>query len=170
MPTLVATVGGASSNAYITVADADTYFDERLGRTAWSGESTDQKERALIQATRRLDQEKYEGTKNATAQALKWPRLWATDDDGDEWDGDEIPTIVKHATCELALSYLKAEDEGKVPLLASGLEGFDSAKVGPIEFKRDQSFKAGELPDNVLRLLRPVLITPDNIVRLGTTY
>lgn len=170
MPTLVATAGGASSNSYVTVSDADTYFDERLGRSAWTGKSTDDKERGLIQATRRLDQEKFEGIKNTEGQALKWPRYNATDDDGDEFDEATIPQIIKDATCEVALDLLIASDDGDVPLTDTGLEEYRSAKIGPLEMERLPGFDAGQLPANVMRLLRPVLITPSNTVRMGTAY
>jgi hypothetical protein len=170
MPTLIATVQGTTSNSYITVADADTYFDERIGSSAWTGEDADDKARALIQATRRIDQEKYQGTKVTEGQALKWPRFWATDDDGEEFAEDAIPVIVRQATCELALQYLTDDDSGTVPLLDTGLEQFDTAKVGSLDMSRDPSFKAGQLPANVRRLLRPVLETASNTVRMGTSY
>ena len=70
MPSLDATVGGASSNSYVSVATADTYFDERVGASAWTAETTDEKERALIQGTRRLDQEKYQGIKVSEGHSL----------------------------------------------------------------------------------------------------
>jgi hypothetical protein len=35
-PVLVATLAGANSNSYITVADATTYFDNRLDAADWT--------------------------------------------------------------------------------------------------------------------------------------
>ena len=164
MPTLDATVGGASANSYVSVATADTYFNERLRSSAWTTEDTDDKERALISAARRLDQESFDGEKANTAQALKWPRLWSTDDEGTEYAGDAIPVIVQQACMELALSYLVKDDEGTDALADTGLEQFDAARVGPLSFERDQSFKSGQLPENVRRLLGPVLTTAGHSV------
>lgn len=161
---LVSTVGATNANAYASVAAGDTYFAERLQSSAWTGSGTSDKEAALIMATYRLDQETYQGEKVNTAQSLKWPRLWATDDDGNEFAGDAIPTIVQHACFELALAYLVADDDASDPLRDTGLEQFDAATIGPMDFKRDQSFKAGQLPANVRRLLRPVLETAGNSV------
>ena len=122
-----ATAGNASANSYITVAEADTYFDERLNVSSWTSAGTDDKERALIAATRRIDQEQYEGEKVASGQSLKWPRYFATDEDGNEYATDAIPTLVEHATCELALKLL---NDGAVdPLMDTGLEEFKSANV-----------------------------------------
>lgn len=166
MPTVVATAGFASANSYITVADATTYFDERLRVSAWSNEDADDKGRALIMATRRLDQEEYAGEKSDTAQALKWPRMWAVDDDGNEYAGDAIPEMIEHATCELALLYLAKDDDGTDEWRDTGLEQFDAARVGSLNFTRDQSFKAGQLPQHIRRLLRPVIVTAGNSVAI----
>lgn len=160
MPTIDATVGGASANSYSEVADADTYFDERLQVSNWTGESdTDVKERALIMATRRIDAFDFEGVKVTTTQALKWPRIDAFDEDGEEYDTDAIPTVVLYATYELALAYLNDAAGSTDPLAPTGLEQFDRAKVGPLEVDINHARRAGSVPDHVLRLLAPVLRT-----------
>lgn len=157
MPTLTATVGGASSNSYVATADGDTYFDERLNASAWTDADADDKERAVIMATRRLDQEDYRGEKNTTGQALKWPRIAAFDEDGEEYASDAIPEFLKQATYELALRFL---NDGTTDTLAdTGLEQFKTAKVGPLEVEINHAQRAGELPENVHRLIRHVLMT-----------
>ncbi len=165
---LDATVGGASSDSYISVANADTYFgtDSRLRATAWTGETTAQKEAALKMATRRLDREKYQGLKVDSGQALKWPRQWAIDDDGEEYATDAIPGIITDATCELALQYLIDDDDGEVPQLDTGLEEFDEAEIGPMRVKRRKSYRADQLPAHIKGMLRTVLETPGRSVRL----
>ncbi len=159
MPTLDATVGGASANSYASVADADTYFTERLQATGWTGEDTDDKERALIMATRRIDQEQFQGAKNSSGQALKWPRVAATDDDGEEYGTSTIATPVLHATYELALRLLNDDDDSVDTFADTGLEEFTMARAGPLDVERNRNFRAGQLPANVRRLLRPVLET-----------
>ncbi len=169
MPSIDSTVGGASSNSYATVSDADTYFNERVGGTEWAG-STDQKERALITATRRLDQESYEGLKVSEGQALKWPRYWADNEDGTEYAENAIPTIVKYACYELALQYEIDRGDSKTPLLDTGLEEYTEAEVGSLKMTRNRSFSAGQLPATVQRLLRPVITTAGNSRRVGAAY
>lgn len=160
MATIVATAGSATANSYATTDDADTYFDERLQSSAWTGETdADVQKRALIEATRRIDQETFEGERSTTGQALKWPRIGAADEDGNEYDSDEIPTIVIHATYELALALLNSNADSTDLLADSGLEGFKRVKVGPLEVEPRHAQDAGELPDNVHRLLKPVLQT-----------
>lgn len=166
MPTLTATIGSTSANSYVTVAQADTYFDERLNATPWTGASTDDKERALIMATRRLDQEKFQGIKVAESQALDWPRYWATDDDGEEYESNEIPQPIKDATCELALRLLVDKGKSKDTLADTGLEEFETAKIGPMDVTRDKAYEAGQLPKNVARLIDHIMVTAGMSARM----
>jgi hypothetical protein len=168
-PTLVATVGAATANSYVTVATTATYLNERLNVTAWDTAVTAAvggPERALIMATRRIDAEEFKGEPvnpltdvevgaDTTTQALKWPRWSTFDDAGWAFDDAEIPLIVQRATMELALHYL---NEGTTDTLAdTGLKGFRNVKVGPLDVTPVPGFSAGDLPDHVVRLLRPVL-------------
>lgn len=164
MPSLVSTASGTSSNSYVSVSEADVYFGERLNATAWTAASTDDKERALIMATRRIDQERFLGWKTVEQAALKWPRDGVYDDDGDDYDSSVVPDIVKQATYELALKLLA--DGTSDYVLPTGLEEFRRAKVGSLEVERDPTFRAGELPDNVRRLLRPVISTAGSSARI----
>lgn len=165
MPTLDATVGGASANAYATVSEADTYFDERLNTSDWDGASTEDKSRALIMATRRIDQETFEGARvdpDPDDQQLAWPRTGVVDQDGRVFDNDEIPDRIKHATFELALVFLG--DEGF--LADSGLEAFEQVTVGDLSVTPRHQQRAAELPETVYRHLRPFTISTRNTVRV----
>lgn len=158
MATLDATVGGASANAYAAVADGDTYFDERLQASAWTGESDAAvKTRALIMATRRLDQETFVGYKNSTSQALEWPREDAYDRDGEEYTTTAIPTVIKHAMFEIALAFLNSNADSSDPMANDGLERFDRARVGPMYVDVNHAHRATDLPDHVRRMLSHVL-------------
>ncbi|NBV46900.1 MAG: hypothetical protein EBR86_15000 [Planctomycetia bacterium] len=99
--TVDATIGGAAANSYLTVADADAIAEYRLGTLAWSTATTDDKGRALIQATAYLDQLGYIGSKATTTQALLWPRDYAECGDW-SFTNAVIPGPVKTATFDLA--------------------------------------------------------------------
>jgi hypothetical protein len=113
MPTIVATIGSATANSFVTVAECDAYCDGRLNADAWNAEpDDDQKARALIDATRELSNKTWIGAgRVTTTQALNWPRAFALNPDT-AWIGysyylqTEIPQRVKDATCELALQFL----------------------------------------------------------------
>jgi hypothetical protein len=157
MPTLVATAGSETANSYALVADADTYFDERVQASNWTGESDeDVKERALIMATRRLDAFSYKGIKNASNQALKWPRDGVYDEDGEPYPTDEIPEFLKQATYELALDILNRNTDSEDPFADDGLDRFNRAKIGPMEVEVNHSASATPVPDYVLDLIRHV--------------
>lgn len=164
MPTVVATVGGSTSNSYVEVAEADTFFDERLQVTAWTGASADDKARAVIQATRRIDQEQFVGhpvrpltdrSASGTTQALQWPRYNAQAPDGWWYDQDVIPERVKRATMLLAHAILAGDFDAD----DTGLEGFEEIVVDVLRVKPVKGRKSATMPDEVRRELQPLLTT-----------
>src|SRR5690606_32459077 len=105
VPDLIATPGAPNANSYVTLAEADAYVAALAGPSAraWEQLDEDAKKRALLTATRRLDQEDYAGRKASPDQALKWPRVGAKDEDGRTYQSDVVPEVVKNAQVELAL-------------------------------------------------------------------
>ena len=72
-----ATVGGASANSYITLADANSIVEGLVADddvAAWEGSSNDNKNRALYTAAVRVDRERFLGARVTNTQALQWPR------------------------------------------------------------------------------------------------
>ena len=64
--TIVETVSSASANSYQTLAAAQAIIDglvEDDDVVAWSSATTDQKNRALVTATKRIDRERFIGAK-----------------------------------------------------------------------------------------------------------
>jgi hypothetical protein len=109
--TIVTTVGGASSNSYATLAEAETYMEGRLNGSTWDADTDDNKNRALVEAARELQVLRWTGTRVDTTQALAWPRQWAVDVDdpnGDYYATTEVPQRVKDAQMELAFQFIKA--------------------------------------------------------------
>lgn len=108
---IVATVGAATANSFVTVAEADTYLEARLNSAAWTG--VDPKMQALIEATRELCAlGGWLGYRVDTTQALAFPRADLENPDdptpGTYYATTIIPQRVKDATCELALEFLRA--------------------------------------------------------------
>lgn len=147
--TVIATPKSATANSYVTSAETDTYFEGRLNATGWSGDTDDNKNRAIVMATGRLEQEDYAASVTDIDQALKWPRSGITDEDGRIIDQDTVPKRIKEACQELALELL----DGGVTLIDTGLEGFVNVKVGSLDVTPRVSRIAGTLPANVRRLL-----------------
>lgn len=155
---LVVETGSGSSTAesYISVADADTYFDSKRGPAStyaadWDAVATTEaiKEACLRWATRLIDKGwVWDGQKSTTTQALKWPRSYVLDDEGEEIDGDVIPADLKYAVAELARALLvdpeRVEDQEV---------GLSSLGVGSIQLVFDKFDRAGALPRPVKDLL-----------------
>lgn len=157
VPDLVATPGAPDANSYVTLEEADEYVAGLAGPSAraWERLDEDAKKRALLTATRRLDQEDYAGRKASNAQALKWPRVGVRDEDGRTYPSDVVPEVVKNAQVELALGY---GDGAADPFGAGDLDAFSAVTVGPIEIELRDAPKPGALPDHVRRLLSHVLV------------
>ena len=51
--------------AYVTIQEAQAYFDDRLHETAWSLANADDRRKSLEEATRIIDTLRYKGLKNA---------------------------------------------------------------------------------------------------------
>lgn len=108
---LDATVGGSSSNAYVTKDEADD-FHGSLGSSAWVSEtSASLKESAIVRATAWVDRRyslEFSGARvGGRSQALEWPRTGAIDRAGQEVDSSSIPVEIKRAVFQAALVELQ---------------------------------------------------------------
>lgn len=152
MPTLIATPKATNANSYVDVATADAHLDERLYVSDWTDASTDDKERALIWATRLLDDlMDWKGTPRTNDQALRWPRSGVFDRDQVQWfDEDTIPEPLEIATAELGLELLKRDRSAEPDLLG---QGFREAKLGSLEVVVDRKQVLDLIPRNILSLI-----------------
>lgn len=91
--TIVTTVGGASSNSYVSLSDFNTYRDlYRVSADGFDRAEPDAKIRALLVATRRLERENWRGNRASSTQNLAWPRYGVPKRDGALVGGaDPIP-------------------------------------------------------------------------------
>ena len=144
--TIVATVGSASANSYLTLSDAQDLIDglmEDDDVVAWGTATTDQKNRALYSATQRIDRERFLGARATDTQAMQWPRTGVRKPDTyinnynlgfpftiteDYFTDTEIPDQVKKAQAVLA-AYL---NNNKDALDLTGLESYSTLNVGNI--------------------------------------
>ncbi len=94
--------------AYLTVAEANTYFANRLYTLAWDEASNANKATALEEATVRIDQLRFSGWPVAADQDNEFPRYYDWDEGAD--GTEEVPTDVERATSEVALVLLDGAD------------------------------------------------------------
>jgi hypothetical protein len=155
--------GRADANSYASVADGDLYHAGHLYATAWTAASDEQKEKALVMASRLIDAEyQFNGVQTMDTQALSWPRYRCPDPDRDTvaritrllmWDNwlpeNRVPKNVISATCELARELLLA-DRTAAPV-GEGLKfynnggtqtGYDKTDTRPVISGVSQAFLA----------------------------
>lgn len=89
-------------NSYVSVPEADSYFDSTLQSEEWNKYDATTKEKALITATRQINRLPFSGRKLDLYQNLEFPR---TNTALEFTDG--IPDAVAYATCEQALFLLQ---------------------------------------------------------------
>lgn len=145
--TIDATVGGASANSYVTLAEFNAWLDTRSGTdaTTLDAKADDTKNKLLITATERIDQDDYLGLKSDADQALKFPRDGLYDEDGNSVSSITIPARVKRSQYKLALA-LDSTDLTQ----QTGLENFEEVTVGPITVKtRSTATTSNVMPDEV---------------------
>ena len=130
--TITATLKGETSNSYVTLAEANTYFETAPEETTWDDKSDDQKNRALISACRWIDTLNFLGDRCDNDQALKWPRN-NYHVDNVELVCTAIPNNIKNAQYELARALANDTDAitGN-----KGTDGtYEEVKLGDIEVK-----------------------------------
>lgn len=71
---LIASIAGYRTNSYLTVTEADDYFDRRYGTSNWFELPSRDKEALLVQSTKEIDFGNYYGDKYYEVQALQFPR------------------------------------------------------------------------------------------------
>ncbi len=162
---LNATVGSSDANSYVTVAEANIYFADRLHAEVW--DNADNADSALITASRMLDwYVKWKGYKSTSEQSMGWPRVNVLRRDGTEVDDSIIPQEVKVAVYELALSSITSDRTADDPMA-----GIEQVKAGSLMVKADNgdidSTAADTIPEKVWKILSDLYMKGDlAVVRL----
>ena len=144
--TIDATLKGASANSYVTLADAEAYFETVPSSSNWDDKTDDQKNRALISATRWIDALSFYGNRCTETKALKWPR----EDykvDGIELACTLIPVGIEVATYELARALANDTDAIIGSTGTTGL--YDEVELGELKVKYKDSSTTPGMVNNV---------------------
>jgi hypothetical protein len=136
--------------SYVSLAEANEYFSNRLHADAWAEASDADKEKALQQATKAIDRQRLNGRKTNPSQPLAFPRYPDT----------EIPEVVKEACCEEALAILERGNSQRRKLQQEGVQSFS---IGNLSETFAAGAGRGMLSQEAKELLRPWLIGAVNI-------
>lgn len=140
--------------SYATEAEAQTYFDTRLGTEPWDDASTTERDKALAHATNIIDRLNYAGQKADEAQVNEFPR----------GEDTTVPQDIKNASAEIALALL----DGVNPELEYENLFMTSQGYGGVRSSFDRTVKqphilAGVPSFTAWTFLKPYLHDPLNI-------
>ena len=145
--TINATVKDANANSYVTLTEANTYFETVPDSSTWTDKTDDQKNRALISATRWIDSFVFYGDRCDDGQALKFPRN-NYQVDGVELACSTIPVNIKYAEYELARALANDTDAMTGNVGTNG--NIAEAKLGDLEVKYNVASQGTGSVNNIL--------------------
>ena len=145
--TIDATIKGENANSYVTLTEANDYFDTSPDSSTWTNKTDDQKKRSLISAARWIDTFIFYGDRCDDGQALKFPRN-NYQVDGVELACTKIPNGIKYAQYELARAL--ANDADAITG-TTGKEGnISEAKLGDLEVKFNTATQGTGSVNNIM--------------------
>ena len=145
--TITATLSSATANSYVTLAEANTYFETVPDSSTWTNKTDDQKNRALIAATRWIDSFVFYGDRCDDGQALKFPRN-NYQVDGVELACSTIPLNIKYAQYELARAL--ANDTDAITGTTGKDGNFEEVALGDLRVKYNTESQGTGSINNIL--------------------
>ena len=126
MASFDSTLGGSAANSYVSLDEANSFFEFNVYQAQWNAFTDEQKQAALVQACFFLETVDFAGTRCSPStddanlpQALSWPRSGASCD-GVAASCAFIPKEVKNAQCLLALNLATSPDSITGPIGGGG--------------------------------------------------
>jgi len=133
--TLVTAVGSASANSYATLAEAIVVAGEVFPKPdAWLASGNDDKGRAMLQACRDLDQERFPGDRADTTQALAWPRAGVRKLGGTGWTYGLPAYATMYLPTEIPALILRAQILRAIQLVEQAANGGPDDLAGVAAF------------------------------------
>ena len=145
--TINATIKSETANSYVTLAEANSYFETVPDSTTWDNKQDDKKNRALIAATRWIDSFVFFGDRCDQNQALKFPRNNYQVDDV-ELACTTIPNNIKYAQYELAKALANDTDAMTGNVGTNG--NIAQAKLGDLEVKYNTASQGAGPVNNIM--------------------
>ena len=145
--TIDSTIKGANANSYVTLTEANDYFDTSPDSSTWTNKTDDQKKRALISAARWIDTLVFYGDRCDDGQALRFPRN-NYQVDGVELACSKIPNGIKYAQYELSRALANDTDAMTGNVGTNG--NIAEAKLGDLAVKYNVASQGTGSVNNIL--------------------
>lgn len=171
-----ATPGDPAANSYLTLGEAQAYFDSRLPVPGW--DNADSQAVLIVMATRVIDKvltpykaltvkdgvsyyrirPAWTGLPATTTQRLCWPRTGMLDQNGNVIPSDVIPQDLKDAVAELAGQLGNGDRTLDNDVIVQGLTAVRAGSVS-LNFKSD--IMPQVIPDAVYNLMPQSWLTDE---------
>jgi len=140
-------------NSYVSLVEAQAYFDNRLDVAAWTEASDPQKSQALVTAASYLEDLSWEGEAISESQALSFPRQGYYFDPrlGFEVDLSSDAALKRLANGQCELAYHLLNNDG----LLDDVGSVQNLSIGSIQLTKISG--ASKIPKFVLEKIRPML-------------
>lgn len=151
--TLDVTPGSTTANAYVTLAVANQYHEDRPAvGTTWASATNDQKNAAILWATKLLDALwVWVGWSTDESQALLWPRQGIPTRNGfGNIPNNQIPIELQYACAEYARQLLVGDLAGNSDIETQGIKALTA---GPVSLTFKDNVTAKPVPDTVVYLI-----------------
>ena len=181
MATIDSTPGGVNANSFLTHAEANTYFGNRIPLSPpWIASG---QEAYIITATRLLCnfarpfsrffpgnagqpayyriRQQWTGLPATPTQRLAWPRLSMFDGQNNPIDSTIVPQDLKDATAEFAGQLLQGDRSLDNSVIVQGL---NSIKAGSVALGFNKDIMPQVVPDSVLNLMPQSWLTDEQYV------
>jgi len=140
--------------SYVTLAEAQTYFNNILNTDNWDDATEGDKIKALVMATKAIDRLNFLGKKTVSTQSFQFPR----------YNDTSVPQDIKDAVCEEALVLVGGADitMEKEAARMTG-QGFGSVRTAFDVELVTLHLSAGLVSAVAFNIIKPYLRLPSNI-------
>lgn len=131
---ILPTTNNLTANAYVDLAYWNTYWTDRNQESALVDIDDEQKQEAILYATRDVDGRPWYGERKDTDQPLDWLRIGARD--GRRiFEATELPRKLQEAVCERGRDHVLVR---KINEATNPQEELESLKLGPLAIRFDR--------------------------------
>ncbi len=121
-------------NSFITLDDAELYFNERFNSEKWYSVSEEDKDKLLVTASKKINRYDFLGEKKASEQPMEFPRNYP------------LPQDIKDAVCEEAISLIENPNNPHLENQRFGIQSI-SLGAGSVSYRDKGNF--GDLCSSV---------------------
>ena len=111
-------------NSFVTLEDAQIYFEERYDSNEWFELDDKEKEQLLVQASKKTNALDFVGKKLDKSQPMEFPRNF------------DLPQDIKNAVCEEAIAIIKNKNNSHLDNINNNISSI-SLGAGSVSYQKN---------------------------------